>query len=154
MPRFLKKGRFFILTVITVLTVLFIFINSLIPGDLVRKQSEAVSRYLDTSLLFGKGCFYPLPDVTVIAHFLEFAFLGFFIGNLTLLFRSEGRGRIFIGIFIGLSVAFLDESVQILSGRVPSVVDMWIDLFGFTSAFGPVCFIKSAIIKGRYKWLK
>ncbi len=49
----------------------------------------------------------------------------------------------------GLIVAFLDETIQIFSGRGPQIVDIWIDLFGVVIACAICSFI--TFIKGKTK---
>ena len=46
----------------------------------------------------------------------------------TLPLKAAGFSVIF-----GHTVAFLDETIQIFSGRGPEIRDVWIDTFGFIS---------------------
>ena len=41
----------------------------------------------------------------------------------------------FIAVISVQFIAFLDETVQIFSGRGPEISDVWIDIFGFLTLF-------------------
>lgn len=67
-------------------------------------------------------------DVRKLAHVIEFTVLGL---EVSLLFCFD---NLFLGIaktyaFCAL-IAFLDETIQILSNRGPMIQDVWIDLIG------------------------
>ena len=112
-------------------TLLFIFSQSMLPPETSSSESEAFSEILelvlpsDTAL----GSFVH-SNIRKIAHFLEYALLGFEVALYVAIFEKR---KIFIAISypFALFTALLDESIQIFSGRGPSVVDVWIDFFGF-----------------------
>lgn len=56
------------------------------------------------------------------AHFTEFLVLSVLVSAL-----SDKR---LISFYICFTVAFLDESIQLLSGRGSQIQDVWIDLIG------------------------
>ncbi len=126
------SGKRAIVLIVTALMFAFIFVQSLLPQGVSANESAWLTDRILNPLLktFGIG---PISHRTVrkIAHVLEFAVLSFM---LTICFR----GRIVNSIGIGFSAAFLDESLQLLSGRGASIADVWIDLIGVAagSAFG------------------
>ena len=81
------------------------------------------------------------PHIRKIAHFLEHGILGLEVFFFCLCMeRYGGKKRKIMPIGIktiissmsfGLFVAFLDESIQLLSDRGASVRDMWIDISGY-----------------------
>lgn len=66
--------------------------------------------------------------VRKLAHVAEYTVLGFILG---LLLRNK-KPRFWLTVLLGLAVAFLDETVQIFTGRGSALVDIWIDLIGVT----------------------
>lgn len=64
-----------------------------------------------------------------LAHLVEYALLGLLAG--LALSQTAWRPRHALGLLVaGLMAAFLDESIQLLSGRGPAIVDVWIDTAG------------------------
>jgi VanZ family protein len=69
--------------------------------------------------------------VRKLAHFTEFFVLG-----LELLTFFAYRKPLFLQAFLlalthGFFTAFLDETIQIFSGRGPMIQDVWLDVCGF-----------------------
>ncbi len=91
-----------------------------------------------------------------IAHFVEHGVLGLEVFFLAFVIEKHIKKRrkilplnvstLLLVLNTGFIVSFLDESIQILSGRGPSVRDMWIDIAGYTS-FTALCFIVTLIVK-------
>ncbi len=121
--RQLSNKRIILLTA-TTLVLLFIFGQSMLP----KSTSAGESGWLREKILnpiaswFGLG---PLSDhfVRKLAHVFEYTILAVL---LTLDFRS----RLIKSIGLGFTVAFLDESLQALTGRGSQLSDVWIDLIG------------------------
>ena len=61
--------------------------------------------------------------VRKIAHVSEFLLLA-------LLVCAYLKGRVIKGFYVCFTVAFLDESIQLLSGRGSLISDVWVDLIG------------------------
>lgn len=61
-----------------------------------------------------------------LAHFTEYALLGLLSGLALaqLVWRIRDAGLLWL---LGLLAAFIDESLQLLSGRGPAILDVWID---------------------------
>ena len=134
-----------ILTVLIILTVTFIWGNSLLPPEASWAVSNAVKEVI-LALLPGEGgsggagTFGSL--LRKMAHFTEFCVLGG-------LLRAQWKGRkneIFMPLFLGLLTAVIDETIQAFTGRTSSVFDVWIDFSGVI--------IGTALITGWFYWLK
>ncbi|MBO4384666.1 MAG: VanZ family protein [Clostridia bacterium] len=67
-----------------------------------------------------------------LAHFSEYAVLGLLISPL---FNRKPT----MCLYASLTVAFIDESIQILAKRGPSIIDVWIDLSGALVGFLIAC---------------
>ncbi|MBR3515489.1 MAG: VanZ family protein [Lachnospiraceae bacterium] len=125
-----------ILIVVILLTLAFIWGHSMMPGDMSGEESGFVYRVLSPVLKLL------LPDAWVtehlvrkIAHFSEYGALGVELTLYASLYKDLKGRRIVNLICSGLIVAFLDETIQIFSGRGTAIADVWIDLFGFTTGF-------------------
>ena len=119
------------LLVLIAATLLFIFIQSMLPPETSSAESEAVGGIIEEIIPpdTKPGAFIQ-TNLRKIAHFTEFFFLGIELAVYVVFFMKRP-------IFLWLSypsamlVAFFDESIQVLSGRGPSITDTWIDFFGF-----------------------
>ncbi len=113
-----------ILAVIAILVLLFIWGQSLLSvSDSATESGWLRDKLVNPMLrLIGLG---PISNRTVrkLAHVAEFFMLSLF----TTLFM---RGRAAHAFLICFAVAFLDETIQLLSRRGASVRDVWIDLIG------------------------
>ena len=135
-------------------TLLFIFINSALPPELSSEESDKVGGFIssiippDTTL--GQ---FVLKYIRKIAHFTEYGMLGIeFALMIRLLARR--RGRCFsLSLTVPLFVGFTDESIQILSGRGPSISDVWIDIGGYVF-FGTIAYYSLCLIELVYKKIK
>lgn len=68
------------------------------------------------------------PLIRKLAHVAEYTVLGFILG---LMIRNR-RPRFWLGLLLGLTVAVLDETVQMFTGRGSLITDIWIDMIGVT----------------------
>ena len=146
-----KKGRIKIaLTVVILLTLGFIWIHSMMPGDLSGEESGFVFRILSPVLKLL------LPDAWVtehlvrkVAHFTEHGALGVELTLYAVLYKELQIRRIVNIVCSGLVVAFMDETIQIFSGRGAAIADVWIDLSGFTTGLFVVLLIAKCRKKRR-----
>ena len=112
-------------------TLLFIFTNSALPPEESAEQSGAVGNFIsqiippDTDL----GA-YVQTNLRKIAHFTEYGMLGVELAVYFLAFDRRRR-HILCSAAVPFAVGFIDETIQIFSGRGPSVSDVWIDVGGF-----------------------
>ena len=114
-------------------TVIFIFVNSMLPPEISSEQSAAVGGFIssiipaDTAL----GSFL-LDNLRKIAHFTEYGLLGIEIALYVTLFGGKSRvKKALLSLPVPLFVGFTDETIQIFSGRGPEISDVWIDIGGF-----------------------
>ena len=125
-----------ILVAVVTLTVGFIFTQSLLPQSVSGEESAAVSGWLAsifpvTTPLGG----FIAANVRKIAHFVEFGAFGLELA-LFLILYAENKRKSFVAVLLaGFFTAFIDETLQIFSGRGPSVADVWLDYSGFLTFF-------------------
>ena len=70
-----------------------------------------------------------INHIRKFAHFIEYFILGIIISKYYY-FKKKSVYRLINSVYLVLSIAFLDETIQILSGRNALVSDIWIDLLG------------------------
>ena len=111
-----------------VLNLAFIWGNSLLPGEI----SAALSNWLGGLLgLDGSDPAGGTGLLRKLAHFSEFACLGFLIARMARLKGERGFHLFALALLGGLLAACIDESIQLLTpARGPSLVDVWIDTSG------------------------
>lgn len=126
------KGSHRPLTVLIILTLALIWGHSLLGREASSEESGFVMELLEPVLemVVGEG---NVTDFLVrkLAHFTEFFVLG-----LELLTFFAYRKPLFPQAFLlalthGFFAAFLDETIQIFSGRGPMIQDVWLDVCGF-----------------------
>ncbi len=144
-----KKTKIIILCVLLVLTLAFIWGNSLLPASESEKLSDTVKEVLEQVLpedfFQGDGS----DDGNLIrklAHFTEFTLLGM---ELTLLLWEILQYSVTTSLLAGLLAAVTDETIQIfIEGRGSSVRDVWID-FGGVALGTLLIFILRRFLKRR-----
>ena len=152
MRKTFAKTRVKILFSLLVITLLFIFVNSCLPPSVSSAESEAVSGFIEQLLpqWFPFRNFI-LNNVRKIAHFIEFGLLGALSSSICVIYLSEKKEdssnlngifcmSIFRQISFGVAVALADETIQIFSSRGPSIIDVWIDSFGYL-AFSALVYV-------------
>ena len=139
------------------LTVVFIFVQSMLSPKVSGEESETVGDVVvdvyegvvgtDTPEKVeqvNKFKIFIDNNIRKIAHFLEFGILGAEMAVLLMLAYGKDKVRpslpapirkVALSLTFPVSVAFLDESIQLLSSRGPSVLDMWIDIIGYLCFF-------------------
>ena len=119
-----------------VLNLAFIWGNSMLPGGL----SGALSNWLGDLLgLSAESGHEGRGLLRKLAHFSEFASLGFLLCWLAYLKGERGFHIFALALLGGLLTACIDESIQMLTPeRGPGLVDVWIDTSGaaLASLFG------------------
>lgn len=144
-----------ILAFIMLLTVGFIFSNSLQTGEESTKISEIAAKIVSGFVLFFFGkdpldslvnYFYTdfLQHIRIIAHFIEFFILGF-ITVLFVLTQDFLKSKyVKSAVSFGLLIAIMDETIQLfITGRAFQLIDIFIDMMGFLSAVFLVYIFKS-----------
>ena len=123
-----RKQKIFIAFI--VLVVALIWFNSSMPVKQSRAQSGIVTQILNwaVSILGGEGTL-SVHLVRKIAHVIEYSFLGFVCTLFVVVFYSKIRWyHIWNTFSFVLTVAVIDESIQILSGRGPLISDVLLDM--------------------------
>lgn len=147
--------------ILILLTLAFIFGQSMLPTLESGIQSDKISGALGNTAenIIGTGTSEKQEQVDSIktfihtyirkfAHFFEYGLLGVEIA-LFVFFEYGNRGKkrfqmpfefklCFFAVIFCILAAFIDESIQIVSGRVPAVLDIWLDLGGFSALFAVV----------------
>lgn len=126
------KGSHRPLTVLIILTLALIWGHSLLGREASSEESGFVMELLEPVLemVVGEGNVTEFL-VRKLAHFTEFFVLG-----LEMLTFFAYRKPLFPQAFLlalthGFFAAFLDETIQIFSGRGPMIQDVWLDVSGF-----------------------
>lgn len=135
-----------ILIVLLILTLAFIWGHSLMPVEVSQQESWWVTDLLTPFLepVLGEG---NVTDhfVRKLAHFSEYTVLGLELG---LLLAAGWKGRLHAGV-LGFICAFLDESIQMLSGRGDQIIDVWLDLSGAVFGVLLAAFIRFLIRRAK-----
>jgi len=115
-----------------VLCVIFIFSNSLDNGEESSAKSGLVVAVLQqVAEIFTDGATVSESFVRTMAHFSEFALLGFLLMLSVKTFTQRYLKNIFLVLFISLAVAVIDEILQLFSaGRASDVLDVAVDFSG------------------------
>ena len=118
------------------LSVAFIFSNSLLPPSESAEQSGWVANFIRMLLPEGNllGDFI-IANIRKIAHAVEFGMLGSFVAAFSATFGAKWQYYHVTSILFGLVIGFLDESLQMCTGRGPMILDVWIDLGGYTALY-------------------
>jgi VanZ family protein len=120
-------------------------------GDLSADESggllETIKAMLEFLPFVGKLTEHILRK---LAHFTEFAALGFLLATDTFLFISNPVKKMNIPAFAGLLVALTDETIQyFIPGRSSQVTDVWIDFLGVCFGIGLLLIVNMYITKKR-----
>ncbi len=126
------RKRTGVCVVLIVLNLAFIWGNSLLPGSISGAISTWVGdviRYLfDLPVNETEGGGHLLRK---LAHFSEFACLGFLLCWLAGMLGEVGFHLASMPLFGGLAAACVDETIQLfIAGRGSSLKDVWIDTAG------------------------
>ena len=130
--------------------------HSCMPPDMSGKESSWVMNIIRPVL----GALIGDDNVTMLlvrklGHFTEYLILGIVIFINVSVRQDECcissrkhtdagrlRKRLFcMSVLFAIPAAFLDETIQIFSGRGPAIADVWIDLAGAAAGAGIACLI-------------
>jgi len=116
-----------LLLALLVLTLLFIWGNSLLPAEVSRVISRHVTEVLGALLGRPLGAEMGHGLVRKLAHGTEYLLLGL---ELSLLVVEKPRHRPLV-VLLGMAAALVDETIQLfVPGRAGQIRDIWIDLGG------------------------
>ena len=112
-----------------VLNLAFIWGNSLMSAEVSQAFSDWVRNLLNLTPREGTA---EGPDlIRKLAHFTEFATLGFLLAWLSGMLGERGVHLWTTPLLTGLLCACLDETIQtMVPERGPSVIDVWVDTCG------------------------
>ena len=100
----------------------FILIHSMIPESKSAQESLWFTTHVINPLLSRFGIVADKDVVRKIAHAVEF---GVFAVIIFIAWKKPIRS-----FYAGFTLAFLDESLQVITGRGALITDIWIDLIG------------------------
>lgn len=124
-----------VIIALILLTLYFIWNNSLMTKEESTESSESVSNVIQTVVdtVFGEDVVYVENGVVrKLAHATEFAALGLEFCVLLIAIKQESYKRYLQILPIGLFVAAVDECLQFVSLRGPALIDVLIDCCGFS----------------------
>ena len=145
----LTKGKIALLITLS-LTLAFIFVQSSLPPSVSGSEIDAVGSVVggifsnDSSF----GAFLQ-RNISNIAHFCEYGALGVQITLGIFLWYNKKIRLTLLSVPLAISVGFIDESIQLLSGRHASIADIWIDVFGYSVFCFLTALVFTAITKGK-----
>jgi VanZ family protein len=114
------------------LNLVFIFSQSLLSSEAAGEEVDTVTDIIIEVLPEDSAAAdYAEDNMDKIAHFTEYAVLGVLVSLFVCFFGKRLEILAPVSLLFAESIAFIDETVQIFSGRNPDVKDMWADIFGF-----------------------
>lgn len=139
-------------SVLSILTVAFIFINSIFDADLSAQQSGSVLTFLNYILShISDSLILTEHFVRKCAHFAEYFTLGAFLFLACKSFLLRLNAKILLAPVVGLAVAIIDEFIQRFSvGRSSQLSDVLLDFSGVCTA----CVLLFVICKLVYNFKK
>ena len=150
----MKRFRIILFSALVLLTVCFIFSNSVQSRGASIERSSTVMAWikplLDPHDRISDSVFHHY--LRKAAHFTEFAALGFFLMGLSDSFawKRKNRGRLLLPLLGALCVAASDETIQLFSSaRGPGIRDVLIDFCG--ASFGILCMLGLLLLIRRFR---
>ena len=125
-----RKKQTVALTILVVVVLMFIWGNSLVPGETSGEISDGVTAFI--ARVLGIESETMGHYVRKAAHFTEYAVLGITISVLLLWIGERGKDYFMpLGLCM-LACPFIDETIQLFTpDRGAMISDMWIDIGGF-----------------------
>ena len=141
-----RRLAIIILSLLIILTLAFIFGNSLKDRATSAATSAHFERFVEPILLalpYQQLHTKEALSITVrkLAHYSEFFLLGAEMMALSILLRSLCSVRKRLLLVLALLIAGMDEMLQFVSRRAPQVQDVLLDAFG---ALCGICFVYAA----------
>ncbi len=127
-----KRLLWYALVIMILLNLVFIFSQSLLSSEAAGEEADTVTDIIIEVLPEDSAAAdYAEDNMDKIAHFTEYAVLGVLVSLFVCFFGKRLEILAPVSLLFAESIAFIDETVQIFSGRNPDVKDMWADIFGF-----------------------
>ncbi len=140
------------LLVLIALNLTFIFVHSMLPPKVVDREVELMKDIISAIFPSDGGVVeYTESSADKIAHFIEFGALGILTSLFISLYAIKPWILALASLLFAESVAIIDETIQIFSGRCPDIADLWTDLFGFSALSLIIYFVYFVIKYARCK---
>lgn len=128
-----------LLAVLIICTLCFTFYQSMLPPEESTEVSDSVSDAIEPIIPSDTPAgSYVHTNLRKIAHFVEFAALGFEVALFVILYlpawSAELRAKlkfILLSYTVAPATALIDETIQIFTDRGPAIADVWLDTAGF-----------------------
>lgn len=135
-----KRMRLAVFLLVAILA--FIWGNSLMPAEISQAFSDWIKVLLDSALQPGSE---PGTEgsgmLRKIAHFTEFAGLGFVLAWIFGMKGETGKHLWSASLLCGMAAACVDETIQtFVPERGPGLMDVWIDTCGVTAGITALIF--------------
>lgn len=117
-------------TVLILLTLAFIWGNSLRTGEASQETSTGILAWINSFLNLGEAeAAIAHHLIRKAAHFTEFACLGALL--VWRAYLNEEKPPIALPVLLGMAAGLVDESIQLFTpDRGPSLTDVWLDTSG------------------------
>ena len=126
------KILWYILVALIVFNLIFIFTQSSLSSEVAGEEAGAVTDIVVEILPDDSPAEeYAENNMDKIAHFTEYASLGCFVSLFICFFGLRLEILAPFSLLFAELMAFIDETIQIFSGRNPDIKDMWSDILGF-----------------------
>lgn len=126
------KILWYTLVALIIFNLIFIFTQSTLPSEAAGEEAETVTDIVVEILPDDSPAEdYAENNMDKIAHFTEYASLGFFVSLFICFFGLRLEILAPFSLLFAETMAFIDETIQIFSGRNPDIKDMWSDILGF-----------------------
>ena len=141
MTTFLYRFLQILLLLLIFATVVHAFCQSSLPAAESVEQSDKIGEIIEEIIPpETKPGEYIQKNLRKLAHFTEFFFLGLWSALYAVIYTGKCWAYASL-IPFGMTIALLDETVQIFSKRGSSVTDIWIDVLGYASSVIPIVII-------------
>ena len=126
------KVLWYILVTLIVFNLIFIFTQSSLSSEVAGEEAGTVTDIVVEILPDDSPAEeYAENNMDKIAHFTEYASLGCLVSLFICFFGLRLEILSPFSLLFAEVMAFVDETIQIFSGRNPDIKDMWSDILGF-----------------------
>lgn len=136
--------------ILVLITTLFIWGNSLLPGSVSSSQSGIITKLLYPLFKNVMSVDTLTTIIRKLAHFTEYAILGLVLAYF---YKSKTNKYLLFALLQGVITAIIDESIQLLvPNRAGLLTDVLIDTSGVL--FGLLVFYIIYKLLGGNRWIK
>ena len=130
-----KKDHKRLIIILIVITLVFIWGNSMIPGKLSSEMTDWLRDVISKLFPFAKGEKHVSSGhmLRKTMHFTEYAILGIELTCLKNTSRKLDKCKVLL---LGVLAAMIDETIQLFTpGRAGMLQDVWLDTAGVVTGF-------------------